>query len=70
MISWIVQFDDFGCCFFEIFLSNVSVQLGQLREDEHKEMHLELLQQKSVVIFKWNTMVPILQYETQTDNTR
>ena len=52
VILWIVQFGDFGCHFWD-FVANVFSQLGQLAQDEHKEMHLVLLQQEFVANLKW-----------------
>ena len=55
---------------FEIFLSNVLVQVGQSLQGEHKEMLLQLLQRDLTVNLERTKHAPILQYKTQTDNTR
>ena len=55
---------------FEIFLPDVLSQVGQTPKDKLKEMHLPLFQRDLTVNLEWTTFVPILQYKTQTDNTR
>ena len=42
---------------FEIFFIDVSSQVGQLAQDEHNQMHLELLEAELIANLKWTQHV-------------